>query len=77
MQQGVVEWFATIFCRLNEDLKIIHYLTLSTEIAEVQWAQGILKVLLRRAEMLFFAYVEIVVGHYFRSEGGKRVEGRR
>ena len=63
MQKSVVKGFSTVFRSLHEDLKILHYLALSAEIAEVQRPQGILEVFFRRTTVLFLSYVEIVVGH--------------
>jgi hypothetical protein len=46
MEQGVVEGLATIFGSLDEHLEILYDLLLSTEVAETQGAQGVLKVFL-------------------------------
>ena len=62
MEQGVVEGLATILGSLYEYLEILHHLLLSAEVAESQWAQGILKVFLALREP-FFAYVKIFVYH--------------
>ena len=62
MQQCVIERLATILGCLDEHLQVLHHLFLSAEIAESQWAQGILKVFFALREP-FFAYVKIFVYH--------------
>ena len=48
VQEGVVERFATVFCRFNEDMQVFHHLALTAEVTEAERTEGVLKFTLRR-----------------------------
>ena len=64
MQQDVVKRFATVFSRFDEHLQVLHHLLLTAEVMEGQRTQGVLKLLLAGAHLLF-SDIKIFVHHFF------------
>ena len=62
VQQGMVERFATVLGSLDKHFEVLHHLLLTAEVAEAQWAQRVLEVLLGLRHP-FLPYVKIFF-HY-------------